>query len=287
MIPGSFEYHAPESVKAAIKLLVENEDAKLIAGGHSLLPMMKFRFAEPPHLIDMKNIDELKGIELNGSTLSIGSMTTENELIDSSIIQQHCPLLAYAATLIADPQVRNKGTLGGDIAHGDPGNDHPALMMALDAVFVIEGPEGEREEPANGFYLGTYWTQLEEQDILKRVLIPVPTSNSFYGYNKLKRKTGDFATAGATVILTLSNGICSDARITLTNVGATALRAEDAEQVLIGNPIDESLINQAAIKAMEICEPMEDLRGDSQYKTQMAGEMVRRSIRDALQQAKG
>lgn len=287
MIPGSFEYHAPESVKAAIKLLVENEDAKLIAGGHSLLPMMKFRFAEPPHLIDMKNIDELKGIELNGSTLSIGSMTTENELIDSSIIQQHCPLLAYAATLIADPQVRNKGTLGGDIAHGDPGNDHPALMMALDAVFVIEGPEGEREEPANGFYLGTYWTQLEEQDILKRVLISVPTSNSFYGYNKLKRKTGDFATAGATVVLTLSNGICSDARITLTNVGATALRAEDAEQVLIGNQIDESLINQAAIKAMEICEPMEDLRGDSQYKTQMAGEMVRRSIRDALQQAKG
>jgi carbon-monoxide dehydrogenase medium subunit len=287
MIPGSFEYHAPNSVQEVIALLTEYEDAKIIAGGHSLLPMMKFRLAEPPHLIDIKNIHELKGISLEGNTLVIGSMTNENELIASELLQQHCPLLPFAAKLIADPQIRNKGTIGGDIAHGDPGNDHPALMMALDAEFVIEGPEGQRTVPANGFYMGTYWTQLEETDLLKTIRIPAPSKTTFFGYNKLKRKTGDFATAGATALLDINQGQITKARIALTNVAPTAIRAENAEAILQGCHVDAIPMQQVLEAIMSEVDPGEDLRGSTEYKTHMAAEMAKRSINDAIASSKG
>jgi len=150
MIPGNFEYHAATSVDDAIRLLSAHEDAKILAGGHSLLPMMKLRFAEPAHLVDINGLTELKGIQIEGDTIRIGAMTTENELIASETLQQHCPLLVDAAGLVADPQVRNRGTIGGDVAHGDPGNDHPAVMLALDATLVLHGPDGQRLQPANG-----------------------------------------------------------------------------------------------------------------------------------------
>lgn len=287
MIPGEFEYHAPKSVQEAIALLTQHEDAKIIAGGHSLLPMMKFRLAEPPHLIDIKNITELKGISRDGNKIIIGSMTNENELIASELLQAHCPLLPFAAKLIADPQIRNKGTIGGDIAHGDPGNDHPALMMALDADFIIEGPEGERVEPANGFYMGTYWTQLEEHDLLKTIHIPIPSSNSYFGYNKLKRKTGDFATAGATVLLDIDGSQITKARIALTNVAPTAIRVESAENLLVGANIDAIPMPQILEAIMAEVDPGEDLRGSAEYKTHMAAEMAKRSINDAIASAKG
>lgn len=286
MIPAGFQYHKPSSIQDAIRLLTENEDAKLLAGGHSLLPMMKLRFAEPAHLIDINGLSELKGIRLDGDTLCIGAMTTENELIDSELVQQHCPLLVDAAKLIADPQVRNRGTIGGDIAHGDPGNDHPAVMLALDAEFVIVGSAGERSQAANGFFLGTYWTGLEEGEVLTEIRIPVSKPGSGYGYNKLKRKTGDFATAGSPVVLTLDGDVCRDIRIGLTNVAPMAIRAEAAEDVLRGQKIDEALIEQAAQQVMAVCDPAEDLRGDREYKTHMAAEMARRSIRDALARAR-
>lgn len=286
MIPSGFEYHAAASVDDAIGLLGRFEDAKVLAGGHSLLPMMKLRFAEPAHLIDINGIDELKGVCLDGETVHIGAMTTENELIASDVLQRHVPLLVDAARLVADPQVRNRGTIGGDVAHGDPGNDHPAVMLALDAEFVIRGPDGERTTPANGFFLGTYWTGLEEGELLTAIRVPAMKSGTGHGYNKLKRKTGDYATAGSPVVLTLDGDVCREIRIGLTNVAPCAIRAEAAEDLLRGEVIDDALIEQAADRVMQACDPAEDLRGDVEYKTHMAAEMARRSIRDALARAR-
>ncbi len=286
MIPPSFQYHAPSSVNEAVGLLEKyGYEAKLLAGGHSLLPMMKLRFAEPEHLVDINNIDSLKGIREDNGDIIIGAMTCENDLIASALLQQKCALIPQAATLIADPQVRNRGTIGGDIAHGDPGNDHPAIMLALDALFTLVGPNGSREVEANGFFLGTYYTQLEENEILTEIRIPALAPNTGASYQKLKRKTGDYATAAAAAVIQLANGVCQKARITLTNLGDCALRATDAEAVLTGQVITEDLINQAAQKAMDICQPGEDLRGDAEYKTHMGGEMTRRAIRQAMQNA--
>ena len=283
MIPRPFEYHAPRSLPEAIALLNEHGDtAKLLAGGHSLLPMMKLRFAEPGHLIDLGKLTELKGIREAGNEIRIGAMTTENELIWSDLLQKKCPLLVEGARQISDPQVRYRGTIGGDISHGDPGNDHPPLRIALDASFVLAGEHGERVVPADGFFLGTYVTQLEAGEIMTEIRIPVPAPGNGYCYAKLKRKTGDFATAAAAVTLRMQGGKVSDVRIVLTNVGQTALRASAAEQSLRGKLLDEAAIDEAARLAMNICEPAEDLRGDIEYKTAMAGEMTRRALRTAL-----
>jgi carbon-monoxide dehydrogenase medium subunit len=288
MIPGTFDYHSPNTVDEAIKLLSSlGDEAKLLAGGHSLLPMMKMRFANPKHLIDLKRIDKLRGIREQGATIHIGAMTTENELIVSKLLQEKCPLLPEAAKLIADPQVRNCGTIGGDIAHGDPGNDHPAVMLASDAVFVLQGPGGERTVAADGFFHGLYYTELAPDELLTEIRIPAIAKGTGYAYSKLKRKTGDFATAAAAVQLQLDGNTCKKIIIALTNAAPTALRAKEAEALLTGKAIDEALIEQAALKAMTICDPAEDQRGDREYKTQMAGEMTRRAIRQALARARG
>lgn len=288
MIPGTFDYHAPSSLSEVISLLGEyGDEAKVLAGGHSLLPMMKLRFAEPAHLIDLKGVAELKGISESGGVIHIGAMTTENELIASDLINEKCPLIVDAAKLIADPQVRNKGTIGGDIAHGDPGNDHPAIMLACGASFVLTGPNGDRTVPADGFFLGTYYTQLEEGEVLKEIQAPVAQKGSGSGYAKLKRKTGDFATAAAAVTLQMDGDTCTSINIALTNVAPCAIKASDAEAVLTGQTVTDALIDQAAEKAMAVCDPAEDLRGDIEYKTAMAGEMTRRAIRQAISRAKG
>lgn len=287
MIPSGFEYHAPASVAEAVKMLTEYEDAKVLAGGHSLLPMMKLRFAEPAHLIDINGIGELRSIRDDGDTVRIGAMTTENQLIASPVIGEKCPLIAEAARLIADPQVRNRGTIGGDIVHGDPGNDHPAVMLAVDATFVLTGSDGQRAVAANGFFLGTYWTQLEDGELLTEIRVPAFQPGTGYGFNKLKRKTGDFATAAAAVVLRLDGDRCAEIRIALTNVAPMAIRATAAEDLLRGQVITDAHLEQAAAKVMEACEPAEDLRGDVEYKTHMAAEMARRSISDALARAGG
>jgi carbon-monoxide dehydrogenase medium subunit len=288
MIPPSFQYHAPGSVEDAVALLSQyGDEAKLLAGGHSLLPMMKLRFAEPEHLVDINNIESLKGIREESGKIVIGAMTSENALINSALLQEKCPLLPEAARLIADPQVRNRGTIGGDIAHGDPANDHPALMMALDASFTLVGPSGSRQVAATDFYLGTFYTALEADEILTEIGFAPQSPNTGASYQKLKRKTGDFATAAAVAVIEMSGETCKSARIALTNLGPTALRASDAEAVLTGQVITDDLIDQAAQKAMEACDPAEDLRGDVEYKTHMGGEMTRRAIRTAVKRAKG
>jgi aerobic carbon-monoxide dehydrogenase medium subunit len=279
MIPPAFDYHAPRSVAEAIGLLGSlGSDAKLLAGGHSLLPMMKLRFAQPAHLIDLNRIDALRGIREEGATIVIGAMTTESELVNSPLLQARVPLLPEAAQLIADPQVRNRGTLGGDLAHGDPGNDHPAIAIALDATLVLEGPSGQRSVKADDFFLGTYVTALAEDEILVAIQVPAFAPKTGHAYEKLKRKTGDFATAAAAVVLQLDGGVVSQVRIALTNVAPTALRAAGAEAALMGKPLTQASIDAAVAQAMAICDPAEDLRGDAAYKTAMAGQMLRRAI---------
>ncbi len=282
MIPPAFDYHAPRTVAEAIALLSSlGDDAKLLAGGHSLLPMMKLRFAQPGVLIDINRIPELRGISESGGVIRIGAMTSENELIASPLLQKHLPLLVEAALLIADPQVRNRGTIGGDIAHGDPGNDHPAIAMALDATFELQGPKGTRQVKAVDFFHGTYMTALAEDEILTAILVAPFAAGTGYAYQKLKRKTGDWATAGAAVILRMSGGVVSHASIGLTNVAPTALRASAAEAALLGHALTESTISLAASAVRSICDPAEDLRGDVEYKTAMAAEMTKRAIRAA------
>lgn len=282
MIPPSFAYHAPRSIGEALSLLTElGDDAKLLAGGHSLLPMMKLRFAQPGALIDINRIPELRGIREEGGMIRIGAMTSESDLIASSLLQQRLPLLPEAALLIADPQVRNRGTIGGDIAHGDPGNDHPAIAMALDATFVLQGPKGERQVKAVDFFHGTYMTALAENEILTAILVAPFQAGTGYAYQKLKRKTGDWATAGAAVVLRMAGGLVTQISIGLTNVAPTALRARAAEAALIGKPLDDATLAVVAQAVRAVCEPAEDLRGDIEYKTAMASEMVKRAIRAA------
>jgi carbon-monoxide dehydrogenase medium subunit len=282
MIPPAFDYHAPRSVGEAITLLgTLGADAKLLAGGHSLLPMMKLRFAQPAHLIDLNRIAELRGICEDGNEVVIGAMTVENALITSPVLQAKVPLLSEAAKLIADPQVRNRGTIGGDIAHGDPANDHPALALALDASFTLQGPGGQRTVKADDFFLGTYMTALAEDEILVEIRVPAFAPKTGYSYHKLKRKTGDWATAGAAVVLRLDGGVVSQVRIGLTNVAPMALRAKGAEDALRGKPLTEATINAAAAAAMAACDPAADLRGDVESKTAMAGQMLKREIRAA------
>lgn len=287
MIPREFEYHAPKSVPDALTLLSKyGDEAKLLAGGHSLLPMMKLRFAEPAHLIDLGKIAELKGINQVGNEIHIGAMTTENELIWSKLLAEKIPLLVETARLISDPQVRYKGTIGGDISHGDPGNDHPAVMLALGASFVLKGPKGERVLPANGFFLDTYATQMTPDEIMTQVRIPIPAEGTGWCYAKLKRKTGDFATAAAAVLLRVQGGTVADAKIALTNLGATALRASAAENALRGKTLNDAAYAEAARLAMSICSPGEDQRGNAEYKVAMGGEMTQRALRTAASRAK-
>lgn len=282
MIPARFEYHAPSSLKEAIALLAQyGPDAKLLAGGHSLLPMMKLRFAQPEHLIDINRIPDLRGIRETGDTVVIGAMTSESEIINSPIVKARVPVLAAAARMIADPQVRNRGTIGGDIAHGDPANDHPALSIAVEASFVLDGPNGRRTVPADGFFLGTYMTLLGDHEVLCEIRVPAFPQGTGWSYEKLKRKTGDWATAGCAVVMRRSGGKVSHVRIALTNVAPAALRAEAAESALVGQSLNETTLKAAGDAARALCDPAEDLRGDREYKIAMAGEMVKQALSQA------
>jgi len=286
MIPRDFDYHAPKTIPDAISLLGKfGDEAKLLAGGHSLLPMMKLRFAQPGHLIDLGRIAELKGIREDRGTLRIGAMTTENEIIWSKLLQTKCPLLVEGARLISDPQVRYKGTIGGDIAHGDAGNDHPALMIALGASFVLRRESGERSLAADGFFVGAYATKMEPSEIMTEIRIPIAAAGTGYAYAKLKRKVGDFATAAAAVTLRLNGDTVEEVVIALTNVGPTVLRAHAAESALRGKTLNEASMAEAARLAMSICDPATDQRGDAEYRTAMAGEMTRRALRTAASRA--
>ena len=286
MYPGNFDYHRPDSVAEAIALLGRfGGDAKILAGGHSLVPMMKLRMAEPANLIDVNGISDLKGIREVDGGICIGAATTQAEMLASSLLGESCALIPEASALIADPQVRYCGTLGGNVANGDPGNDLPAVMVALGATYVLRGPKGERTVAARDFYKGVYFTELGEDELLIEVRVPALAANQGTAYEKMKRKVGDYAIAASAVVLTMSGATCENASIALTNVAETPLFAADAGASLAGKAVDEDAIAEAARLAMAIATPEADLRGTVEFRTAMAGEMTRRAIRKALARA--
>jgi carbon-monoxide dehydrogenase medium subunit len=286
MIPGPFSYHRPATVADAVKLLSTlGDEARPLAGGHSLVPMMKLRLATPEHLVDLHGIDGLKGIRREGNTIVIGAMTTQHDLLASDEIAKSLPILDETARLIADPQVRYMGTLGGNVANGDPGNDMPALMLTLAASYRLEGPNGAREVAATDFYQGAYFTALEPGEILTSISIPAPAAGHGYAYEKLKRKVGDYATAAAAVMLTMAGGKVASCAIGLTNLHETPLLATDAANAVIGSGLDAATLKKAAAAAMAIMSPAADARGPIEYRKHVGGIMVTRALTRAASRA--
>jgi len=286
MIPGPFAYHRPASIKEAVSLLGSlGEDARAIAGGHSLIPMMKLRLASPAHLIDLAGVADLKGIHEDGRDVVIGAMTTQHEVIGSELLAKKIPILRETSFLIADPQVRYVGTLGGNVANGDPGNDMPAVMMCLNASYHAAGKSGERRIAARDFYQGAYFTALEPGEIVTAIRIPAPAAGHGYAYEKLKRKVGDYATAAAAVVLTMSGGKVASCSIGLTNVAETPLWAEEAAKILTGSTLDAATVKKAVTAAEAITSPATDARGPAAYRTKMAGVMLTRALARAKERA--
>ncbi|MEZ5668296.1 MAG: xanthine dehydrogenase family protein subunit M [Alphaproteobacteria bacterium] len=279
MIPGSFDYHRPQSVADAVKLLADfGEEARVVAGGHSLIPMMKLRMAVPEHLVDLQDIADLRGIRVEGGTVTIGAMTTQAQVIASDALAAACPILRETALQIADPQIRNVGTIGGNVANGDPGNDMPALMLVLNATLVVQGAGGSREIAARAFYQGAFATALDEGEILTAIRFAAPPAGHGHAYEKQKRKVGDYATAAAGVILTVEGGRCTYAAIGLTNVADTPLYADAAVQALVGSDLGEAAVGAAAAAAEAIARPTADGRGPAEYRKKLTGVMVRRAV---------
>jgi carbon-monoxide dehydrogenase medium subunit len=286
MIPGPFSYHRPASVADAVKLLSSlGDEARPLAGGHSLVPMMKLRLATPEHLVDLHGIDDLKGVSRSGNNIAIGAMTTQHELLASDEIARSLPILRETALLIADPQVRYMGTIGGNVANGDPGNDLPALMLALGASYRLEGPGGARDVAASEFYQGAYFTALEPGEILTSISIAAPAAGHGYAYEKLKRKVGDYATAAAAVVLTMSGGKVASCAIGLTNLHETPLLAAEAANAVIGTSLDDATLKKAAAAAVAIMSPAADARGPIEYRKHVGGIMVTRALTRAATRA--
>ena len=281
MIPPSFEYLRPNTIPEAIAMLQQHGDAaKILSGGQSLIPMMKLRLARPAILIDINRISGLSHIKEEGGYLKIGGLTREAELEVSPLVRSKYPILADTTHVIADPQVRNLATVGGNLAHGDPANDHPATMIALGAQVVANGPKGERVIPIDNFFVSLFATALKPDEILTEIRVPVPPPRSAGAYLKLERKVGDFATAAVAVQVTLDeNGACQKVGMGLTNVGATPIKAGKAEDFLRGKKLDDAAIAQAAQLAADEAEPSADLRGPVEYKKGLVKELAKRALR--------
>ncbi|WP_170410673.1 FAD binding domain-containing protein [Ruegeria atlantica] len=276
MIPAGFEYHRPGDIASAIGILQEHGDeARVIAGGHSLIPMMKLRMAEMGHLVDLQAIDELKGIEISAETVSLGAMVTQHELITHDGLAAAIPLIREAALQIADPQVRYVGTVGGNVANGDPGNDMPGLMQCLNATFELSGPDGTRSVAARDFYEAAYFTAREDEEILTRISIPVPGAGVGQAYEKQKRKIGDYATAAAAVMV--GNG---QASVAMTNLADTPVWSESAS-----NALADGDVSGCVAAMLDAIDPVADNRGPVEFKKHVAAVMLRRAIERAQSRA--
>ena len=289
MIPASFDYHAPGTLPEALALLSKyGDDAKVLSGGQSLLPLLKLRLGQTGHLIDIGRIPGLEYIREDGGFLRIGGRTRESALEASEVVQKRYPILHDTAKVIADPLVRNMATIGGNLAHGDPGNDHPATMLALGAQVVATGPKEERVIPIEQFFLGLFRTALKPDEVLTEIRIPVPPPRSGGAYMKLERKVGDYATAAAAAQVTLgSGGAVERVGLALTNVGPTPIKAADAEKFLVGKRPDAATLTEAAERAAKASSPSADRRGAVDYKREMARVMATRALKLAVERAGG
>jgi carbon-monoxide dehydrogenase medium subunit len=288
VIPAAFDYVRPKSLAEAISLLGKNPEAKILAGGHSLIPMMRFRMATPPVVIDINQIGDLAYIKEDGDWLRIGALTREAELDRSDVVQKRYTLLADTARVIADPLVRNLATVGGNIAHADPANDHPATMLAYGAKVVATGPSGERTIGIQEFFVDAFTTTLRPDEILTEIRIPRAVPRSGGAYLKLERKVGDYATAAVAVQLALDgSGKVASAGIGLTNVGLTAIFAKAACDSLAGKKLDDGAVREAANLAAEAAEPIEDWRGSEEYKRHLVKTLTSRALKKASERAEG
>jgi aerobic carbon-monoxide dehydrogenase medium subunit len=289
MIPAAFDYHRPATLDEAVALLARHGDAaKVLSGGMSLLPVLKLRLGSVAHLVDIGRIPGLEYVKEEGGVLKIGGATRQATLERSELIGAKYPILRDAVGLIADPLVRNRATVGGNLANGDPGNDLPAIMIALGATLVARGPKGERAIAANQFYKGIYSTALAPDEILTEIRVPIPPPRSAGAYLKLKRKVGDFAAAAAAVQVTLdAKGAIERAGVALTNAGPTPVEAIDAARYLVGKSPDEKTIAEAARLAAAKSAPSADQRGSVEYKQEMARVLTGRALRKAVERAGG
>ena len=284
MIPAAFEYHRPKDIGGAVSILAEHGDeARVLAGGHSLIPMMKLRMADVPHLVDLQDITALKGITIEDTRVTIGAMTTQHELITHDALFAAVPLLREAALQIADPQVRYMGTIGGNVANGDPGNDMPGVMQCLDATFTLEGPDGTRTVQARDFYEAAYLTDRDDAEILTQ--ISLNATRGGYAYEKQKRKIGDYATAACAVLIEAENGVVSSAAISMTNLSDVPVFSETAAQALIGTSCEPAAVKSAVDAALTEIDPTEDNRGPVQFKRHVAGIIIARAIERAWARA--
>ena len=282
MIPSAFKFYKPDNISKAVSLMKDfGEEARVIAGGHSLIPIMKQRLTDIKHLIDLSGINEIKGINITGDEISIGAMTTQVELINNEELFQKAPIIREASLQIADPQVRNLGTIGGNVANGDPANDMPGLMQLLDATYKLSGKNGSREVKARDFYEGAYFTSREDDEILLSISFESPSGG--YAYEKQKRKIGDYATAAAGVIIKVENNKCSSASIALTNLSDTPVYCNKAVDMIVGKEIDNDLLDQVTKTCVDQSDPVADQRGPVEFKKYVAGIVIKKALKRAIE----
>jgi aerobic carbon-monoxide dehydrogenase medium subunit len=277
MIPAPFDYEIAESVEHAVELLGAREDTKLLAGGHSLIPLLRLRFARPAVLVDVGRLDSLRYVRDAGERLAIGALTRHHDLQHDPLLQEHCPLVSFTAGLIGDPQVRHRGTIGGSIAHGDPASDLPTVLLALDAELVVHGPEGERTVPAGEFFHGVFDTALGARDVLTEIRVP-KLGPAGWSYVKFTRRAQDWATVGVAALVRRSNGTVEDAAIALTNMGPTPVRARTAEATL--RRVDD--VAAAAESVAAESDPPSDTAGSAEYRRHLATVLARRALAEAI-----
>ena len=277
MIPAGFEYEVAENVDHAIELLGKNEDAKLLAGGHSLLPAMKLRLARPALLVDVGRLDELSYVQEEGDTIAIGALTRHKDVAASLVLREHCAIVSHTAGQVGDPQVRHRGTIGGSLAHGDPASDLPTVILALDGELVACGPGGDRAIPAGDFFTGVWQTALEPNEVLVEIRIPKLGAAAGWSYTKMARRAQDWATVAVAAVVH-GNGSVERASVALTNMGATSLRATSAEEALVG----AASIEDAAALAADGTEPPTDHAASSDFRKHLARVLTRRALEEAI-----
>ena len=282
MYPAQFDYHTPGSIKEALDLLGKHkDDAKLLAGGHSLLPAMKFRLARPAHIVDLRKVPGLSGVKEDGGTLVIGAMTTHYAVESSAVVKSKCGVLAQTAAMIGDPMVRNMGTIGGSLAHADPAADYPATAIAVGAELVAEGPKGKRTIKVDDFFKGLMTTAVGADEILTEVRVPALAANQSAAYMKFPHPASRFAVVGVAAVLTIDGGKCTKASIGITGAGTHAVRAKGVEAALAGKPLDAASIAAAADKAPDGVDVQADLQGSVDYKKHLLKVFAKRAIEAA------
>lgn len=288
MYPAKFDYYRPGSVAEAVSLLQQHADAKVLAGGHSLIPTMKLRLAQPPVLVDIGRISALRGISESGGSIRIGALTTHADLASSQLLQQKCRVVAEAAGLVGDPAVRHKGTIGGNIAHADPASDLPAVVLALGATIHVAGPGGERQIKANDFFVDLLTTALQADEILTAVVIPVASGKTGSAYQKFEHPASGYAICGAAAVISLAgDGTCARASLCFNGVTAKAFDASSVAGALAGKSVDDAAIDQAVNNNLSIGEPIGDIHASGPYRVELAKVYGRRALKLARDRARG